>query len=288
MHKHNNIPVFEKSLERINEEYLDQGLTPGVIRLVGIHPAWNTIVGDGGECGVAMSFRSNNPNYGDKETFFDPEELKPFVGMPISKFIRDNINKESVRIKSLVLAALNALSQPLITETRLKKKGFDTSPDLKNMVKKEDIVAIVGYGGLVNEYAGKCRELHVTDMRPVESFKSIIVGETVRYGPADIHIHSAEENEEVITEADVVFITGSTLANGTFEEVINLAENARVRCLYGSSAQLLPDALFESGINLVMSVAVTDPAIFEEDIMNSSDLETSLKRHQKKYNVSAF
>ena len=82
------------------------------------------------------------------------------------------------------------------------------------------------------------------------------------HGPAGITVHPAEENREVLKDADVAIITASTLVNGTFEEVAGYAKHARIRALYGSSAQLIPDVLFENGINIVMSVAISDPARF--------------------------
>lgn len=101
-------------------------------------------------------------------------------------------------------------------------------------------------------------------------------------------IHSAEENEEVLSNADVVIITGSTLVNGTFEEVIRYAENARVRAIYGSSAQLFPDVLFDNGVNVVLSVAISDPDQFALDVANALNLETALRRHQRVYTLGCL
>ena len=103
--------------------------------------------------------------------------------------------------------------------------------------------------------------------------------------PAGITVHPAEENKEVLQDADVAIITGSTLVNGTFEEVVGYAKHARIRALYGSSAQLIPDVLFENGINIAMSIAISDPARFEYDVSNAPDMETALRKHQRKYNV---
>ena len=48
----------------------------------------------------------------------------------------------------------------------------------------------------------------------------------------------------------------------------------------------IPDVLFENGINIAMSVAISDPEKFEFDVMNAPDMETALRKHQRKYNVS--
>lgn len=53
-------------------------------------------------------------------------------------------------------------------------------------------------------------------------------------------------------------------------------------------ALLIPDIVFENGINVVMSVAISDPARFEQDVMNAPDMEAALRKHQRKYNVGAY
>jgi len=199
-----------------------------------------------------------------------------------------NISDTRLSRRSIALTSLNALSQPFVTDEVLQNKGYSVGLEVKDLVRTDDNLVIVGYGGLVKSYAGRCRELHVTDQRPVETFRTTIVGENVTYGPAGITVHPAEENREVLIDADVAIITGSTLVNGTFEEVVGYAKHARIRALYGSSAQLIPDVLFENGINIVMSVAISDPARFAADVMNAPDMETALRKHQRKYNVGCL
>lgn len=277
--------ILEKGYEILEHEYVRLGLKAGVVEKFGLNPGWNAVIGTGGACGVAMSFQDNNPLYGDEQTRMDPHHLQSFIGASLFDVARENMDDPRLSRHSIALAALNALSQPFVTDEVLAGKGYTLGVQVPDLVRKDDIVAIVGYGGLVKDYAGRCRELHVTDQRPVESFRTTIVGNTVTHGPEGIIVHPADENREVLAEADVAVITGSTLVNGTFDEVVGYAKGARIRALYGSSAQLIPDALFESGVNLVMSVAISDPARFASDVMNAPDMETALRRHQRKYNV---
>ena len=155
-----------------------------------------------------------------------------------------NISDSNLSRRSIALTALNALSQPFVNDEILEDKGYTVGVEVKDLVRSDDNLVIVGYGGLVKSYAGRCRELHVTDQRPVETFRTTIVGETIRYGPAGIMVHPAEENKEVLKDADVAIITGSTLVNGTFEEVVGYAKHARIRALYGSSPQFDPGCSF--------------------------------------------
>ena len=278
--------ILERGYEKLVSEYRRLDLPAGIVRKFGINPGWNAVIGTNGCCGVAMSFQDNNPLYGSDQTQQDLEYLRTCVGMPLFDVANSNIFETRLSLRSIALTTLNALSQPFVTDEILQAKGYSIGVEVKDLIRSDDCLVIVGYGGLVKSFTGRCRELHVTDQRPVETFRTTVVGETISYGPAGITVHSAEENREVLKDADVAIITGSTLVNGTFDEVVGYAKNARIRTLYGSSAQLIPDVLFENGINIAMSVAISDPARFEYDVMNAPDMETALRKHQRKYNVS--
>jgi uncharacterized protein (DUF4213/DUF364 family) len=280
--------ILKKAYEKLAGEYRRLGMPDARVKRFGLNPGWNALIGTGGCCGVAMSFQDNNPLYGTDETLQDTEYLQSFIGQSLFEVARANLSDPRVSRRSIALAALNALSQPFVTDEMLTGKGYCVGIEVKDLVRSDDYMVIVGYGGLVKSYAGRCRELHVTDQRPSETFRTTIVGETVSYGPAGITVHPAEENREVLKDADIAIITGSTLVNGTFEEVAGYAKNARIRALYGSSAQLIPDVLFENGINIAMSVAISDPARFEYDVLNALDMETALRKHQRKYNVGCM
>lgn len=279
------ITILEKAYAKLIAEYRRLRLPEPAVKNFGLNPGWNAVIGTRGCSGVAMSFVDNNPLYGTEETRQDLVFLQSFVGKPLFEVASACLAEPRISRRSVALAALNALSQPLVTDEVLLAKGYSVGIEVKDQVKSDDKMVIVGYGGLVKSYAGRCRELHVTDQRPPETFRTTVVGDTIKYGPAGIMVHPAEENKEVLRDADVAIITGSTLVNGTFEEVVGYAKHARIRALYGSSAQLIPDVLFENGINVAMSVAISDPARFEYDVMNAPDMETALRKHQRKYNV---
>lgn len=280
--------ILEKAYEKLENEYRRLDLPTSYVGKFGINPGWNAVIGTCGCCGVAMSFQDNNPHYGSDETGLDLQHLKTCVGKSLFEVAVRNIKESRLSRRSLALTVLNALSQPLVTDEILKGKGYSVGLDVKELVRTDDKLVIVGYGGLVKSYTGRCRELHVTDQRPPETFRTMIVGKTISCGPAGITVHSSDENREVLKDADVAIITGSTLVNGTFEEVVSSAKHARLRALYGSSAQLIPDVLFENGINVVMSVAISDPVKFASDVMNAPDMETALRKHQRKYNVGCI
>jgi uncharacterized protein (DUF4213/DUF364 family) len=64
--------------------------------------------------------------------------------------------------------------------------------------------------------------------------------------------------EQLLPKADVVIITGSAIANGTMERLLQLSQIAREVGVVGPSASIVPDPLFKRGADVVGGVIVTD------------------------------
>ncbi len=274
-------PVLEKALNQLKEIYREEKLPVGVLKKVGLKKQWNVIIGTLGQCGLALNFTGVHDVYSDEEKQAAQDKIKSLIGMPLFDAAETSIGSPSLQERSIGLACLNALSQPLRTEEMLAKRGLPVLfKGLDHFVEKSDIVAIVGHGGVVRGFFGRCREIHVTDMRPKKEFQTTIIGDTIETGPAEVYLHGAEENEEVLSKADFVMITGSTLVNNTLDEIIGYCRRSRVRALYGPSAHLAPEILSSLGMNLIQLSLISDPERFEYDMINDMDMETALKTNQ--------
>ena len=142
------------------------------------------------------------------------------------------------------VATMNALSQIV----------FETHPDRyaceeRNLIDvlevgHEEVVALVG---LIKPFIpilkSKAKQLYVLE-RGFRREKGILPDTAC---------------EEVIPEADVVVITGSSLANGTVDRLLVLAENARRVALVGPTVSCIPDPLFKKGVSFVGGVRIFDP-----------------------------
>ncbi len=73
------------------------------------------------------------------------------------------------------------------------------------------------------------------------------------------HYRPAETFAEVVPEADVLLITGTTLINGTLDELIACARPGARVVLVGPTAPMVPDAFFRRRHSLLGTVRVTDP-----------------------------
>ena len=74
--------------------------------------------------------------------------------------------------------------------------------------------------------------------------------------PGDVHWDAADD---VLRECEMVFITGLTLINDTFEKVIERTPNAKERILFGPTVPLSP-IWFDYGITTIGSTLITNPA----------------------------
>ena len=274
--------VLEKTFHWLERLYEREGLDAGKLDTIGLKPGWTVVKGGNGLCGTAFRFTGPHKVYEGNEA--DPEAMKRFVGKGLMEAAAENLHSSLIPLRSLAVASLSALSQPLLTPEALMKRGiriWDGPDYVEAAIRPEDIVTLIGYGGMVQNVLGRCKELHVADMRPPETLLTTIIGETVRLEPSQVRLHGAEDDEALLGRSDVVIVTGSTLVNGTIDELLRCAASARSVGLYGPSASIIPDVLFEEGVDFVLSHRVLDPERFVEALMNDMNMESALRKYQR-------
>lgn len=154
----------------------------------------------------------------------------------------------------LGVATLNALAQ-LAAESRVpagceEVEGLDAFAAAE-VQPNETVVVIGAFGPFLRRLRGIGARHVVLEMDPT----LLTSHELPNYRPA----HLAPD---VVPHADVLFITGATLANDTFGGLIALARpDARI-ILVGPTVPIIPDAFFDCGVGIVAGVRVTDPDAF--------------------------
>ncbi|HTY61929.1 MAG TPA: DUF364 domain-containing protein [Acidobacteriota bacterium] len=274
-------------MERLRSLYDKFALEPGVFVKAGLKQGWNVVIGTRGQCGMAMSFAGRDDIFGKQRLDF--HKLQAFIGRDFFSVASAYLKADSWHERSVGVAATIALSQPLITPQSLLQRGYEIAPegtDFGSCLKSDDIVAVVGYGGGIKRLIGKCRELHVTDLRPPGDFQTMLVAEKeLGFVPKEANIHSEKDNEEILGRATAVSITGSTLVNGTFDELVRYSGKARLVSVYGGSAGMIPDELFAMGVHMVHSSRITDPAAFERGMIYDLNMEAVMQGTQKQQTI---
>jgi uncharacterized protein (DUF4213/DUF364 family) len=101
-------------------------------------------------------------------------------------------------------------------------------------------VAIIGHFPFVERVRRAADECWVLELRP---------------RPGEV---PAEQADEVLPQADVVAITGTSLINHTFDDLIRLCRPGAFVLLLGPSTPLSP-VLFEAGVDGISGTLVVDP-----------------------------
>lgn len=141
-------------------------------------------------------------------------------------------------------AVLNALSQIVIEKN--PDKYVITIGDALDQVKltKKDVVAMVGnIGPLVPAIKEKAKKLYILERTPARRIEGVF---------PDVAC------DQILPTADVVLITGTTIANGTIDHLLSLSKNAKEVAIIGASAGILPDVLFERGVTVIGGAKIVD------------------------------
>lgn len=144
----------------------------------------------------------------------------------------------------LGFATLNALSQKFLDEV---KPPFDIrSSNFINelRVKPSDTVVMVGsLHPFIKPIREKAKELYIIERSPLLRDEGTFPDTAA---------------EDLLPQADVVVATGSSLANGTIDRILELSNNAKEFALVGPSANVIPNPLFDRGVTAIGGVKILD------------------------------
>ena len=84
---------------------------------------------------------------------------------------------------------------------------------------------------------------------------------------------------------DILICTGTALINNTFEKILDIFRNkARKIILIGPSASMIPDILFEKGVDIVGGMEIVDSEATLRVLQEGGGTKL-FKRYGKKYNL---
>ncbi len=150
-----------------------------------------------------------------------------------SKELASFLLSENPLEASIGMAALNS-AIPDISEDKLVE--VNASQILASQG-KDKVVAIIGNFPFVEKLKKVAKKLFVFDINSQEG------------------VLPPEEEYRILPEADVVAITGTSLINHTFENLISIIRKDAYKIILGPSAPLSP-VLFDYGINAISGTIV--------------------------------
>jgi len=200
--------------------------------LVGVF--WTAVVveGDPPRCGLASTLHAETHDGGPPVR--RPGRLCEHSGRELAEWLRSPRIPEA----SIGMAAYNALLEV--------DEAVCTEVNAEDVIVRRGVgqrVAIVGHFPFVERVRQKADACWVLELRP---------------RPGDL---SASQAAEVLPQADVVALTGTTLLNHTFDELIALCRPGAFVILLGASAPLSP-VLLQRGVDAIAGTRVVDvPAV---------------------------
>ena len=170
------------------------------------------------------------------------QDAGTLAGRPVKEFFRMIESWDFIE-RVIGVSALNALSQIVFEKepTRYKMEPRNLVEVLK--ITKNDTVVMVGnIKPFKPVFMSKAKILHILERSPYK--EEGVLPDTAC--------------EQLVPEADIVVITGSTLANGTLDRLLELAENARIVAIVGPTASCLPEPLFRRGVKYIGGIRIRD------------------------------
>jgi len=201
------------------------------LREVRVCAFWTAVVLDDGRCGLASTLRPDEPQCaGSAPLVSQAGHLLECSAVELARYAKSESSLEA----SIGMAAINALLE--VDESRCVEMNAE-QVILKHGDGKN--VAIVGHFPFIPKVREVAERLWVLEKRPVEE---------------DL---PAEKAAEVLPQADVAAITGTSLINHTFEELMGLCRPDALVIVLGPTTPLSP-LLFDYGADIICGTLVTD------------------------------
>jgi hypothetical protein len=201
------------------------------VREVRVCAFWTAVVLDDGRCGLASTLRPEEPQCAG------PAPLVPRAGRLLecsALELAEYASSDSPLEASIGMAAINSLLEV--------DEGCCVELNAEEIILKEGAggrVAIVGHFPFIPRVREAVPKLWVLEKRPVGG---------------DL---SADMATEILPQADVVALTGTSLINHTFEGLMKLCRPNAVVVVLGPTAPFSP-VLFDYGVDVICGTQVTD------------------------------
>jgi len=142
------------------------------------------------------------------------------------------------------IATINALSA--IALPKIKELSVTVGNILDDIAfEKEDTVVFVGrISPLIKRVGRKVKRIYVLEKDPARRKIGMLPGEAA---------------QEILPKAHVAIITGTSIANGTIDRLLELCCGSREIAVVGASASVLPMPLFENGVTIIGGMRVLNP-----------------------------
>ncbi len=199
-----------------------------------------------GYCGMAnTNLNESDTCTQNRKNGFGDFSPGNFSGNTVAELF--NHNNTTGFIKTVQLAAMNAISAELIAESQYKTIENLDPIALLDLDCGKNICLIGAFLSYMKKISASNSHLSILELNtkavPDEYQQFLITG------------HLAKKT---ILQSDIVIITGASLANNTIDALMDKVPTDKQVILVGPTSSLLPDVLFKHGVNIIGSTRITD------------------------------
>jgi uncharacterized protein (DUF4213/DUF364 family) len=216
----------------ITDDLLAELKTDAPVRQVVVGAFWTAVVLESNPIRAGLGSTLHGEHHDEGPPVREPGRLRERSGRELAELLRSPQILEA----SVGMAALNALLD--VDESSCVDLNAEDLIVERGAGKR---VAIVGHFPFVDRVRQVARESWVLELRP---------------RPGDL---AAGQAVDVLPQADVVALTGTSLLNHTFDDLVALCRPEAFVVLLGASAPLSP-VLLERGVDAVSGTKVVDVA----------------------------
>lgn len=205
------------------------------IREITVHPHWITALSSHhGLCCYIPVMQGIDIPARPPETREEALSWDDFIGGSVRNAVRQCLACGDILSRSIGIALLNsALPEPDQVFSGEAQQFYN---DRVNRLK----ICCIGHFNQAREWRDHGHDVTIVELKPK---------------PGDVHWN---DSIPYLERCDVVFITGLTLINDTFETVIERTPKARERVLFGPSVPFC-DLWFDYGITAIGSTRIVEP-----------------------------
>ena len=186
---------------------------------------WTAVVSK--HCGLASTFHEEHPYH---RAVRDVGSLRQKSALELAQYAQsDNILEASIG-----LAAINSLID--VDEAKCTEEN---AFDILARKGKDRNIAVIGHFPWVSKLRDVAKELWVIEQRPQEGALP------------------AQTAKDLLPQADVVGITGTSFINHTVEKLLDLSKSSFI-VLIGPTSPLSP-VLFDYGVDVIAGIKVAEP-----------------------------
>lgn len=175
----------------------------------------------------------------------------------LENYLFTNKRRFNILDHNLRACIVSALSQKLIMNLQEYKINYNFY-DPK--ISEANSAVIVGFGGLLKYVIKKTsiKKVHILELRYNSEYKEkydkTLNSYINEFPNKEISISDGSDYFERFNNADLISITGSSLCNGTLDQLLSCTRKDQIVIVQGHSASIIPHVLFDKGVSWLCTV----------------------------------